>query len=79
MTAHRSRWIEDALAVVGIAQAALYGTMEALARGGFLEHAEHAGFPYVTMAILAVCVLPKTVGRATAGKVWDAIAKARTP
>lgn len=79
MTAHRSRWVEDSLAVVGIAQAALYGTMEALARGGFLKHAEHPGFPWVTVIIFAGCVLPKTLGRATAGRVWDAIAKRGAP
>lgn len=74
MSADRSRWIENVLAIVGIAQAALYGTMEALARGGFLTHSEHAGFPWVTIIIFAGCVLPKTLGRATAGRVWDALA-----
>lgn len=74
MSATGGRWIENILAIVGILQAALYGTMEALARGGFLQHNEHAGFPWITLAILGVCVLPKTVGRATAGRVWDAVA-----
>lgn len=74
MSATGGRWIENILAIVGILQAALYGTMEALARGGFLPHTEHPGFPWVTVIIFAGCVLPKTLGRATAGRVWDAVA-----
>lgn len=71
--AGKSRLIEDLLAVAGIAQAMFYGTIEGLTRAGVLEHNEHAGFPWVTVAIFLGCVLPKTVGRMTAGRVWEAL------
>lgn len=69
----KSRFIEDFLAIVGILMAVFYGAMEALARGGFVTHNEHAGFPWITAIVFLGCVLPKTVGRMTAGKVWEAI------
>lgn len=70
-----SRYIENGLAIVGILQAGLYGTLEALASVGWrLGKCEaETGFPWITAFILGVCVLPKTVGRATAGKVWETL------
>lgn len=71
-----SRNIENGLALVGIAQAGLYGTLEALARSGFTLGAckPNSGIPWVTLAIFSGCVLPKTVGRASAGKAWSLFA-----
>ena len=70
------RWIENALALAGIAQACLYGTLEALRSVGYSlgECKPDTGIPWVTLSILFACVLPKTVGRATAGKAWESIA-----
>lgn len=70
-----SRWIENGLAVVGIAQAALYGTVEALNHAGISlgSCTPSSGFPWITLVIFVGCVLPKTVGRASAGKVWELI------
>lgn len=69
----KSRLIEDILAVAGIVQAMFYGTIEGLTRAGILGHNEHAGFPWVTTIIFLGCVLPKTVGRMTAGKIWETL------
>jgi hypothetical protein len=70
-----SRRIENALALVGIAQAALYGTIEALKEAGWQMGPcqTNGGIPWVTLAVFVGCVLPKTLGRATAGKIWEKI------
>lgn len=68
-----SRRVEDALAIVGILQAVAYGTVESLAAAGwrFGACAPATGFPWITAIIFLGCVLPKTLGRATAGKIWE--------
>lgn len=68
-----SRMIEDGLAIAGIIQALFYGTLEGLRSAGFTIGTcvtEHS-FPWVTVIIFLGCVLPKTVGRASAGKAWE--------
>lgn len=69
------RHIENVLAIVGIAQAALYGTLEALRHNGisFGDCTPATGIPWVTVLIFMGCVAPKTLGRATAGKLWEKI------
>ena len=76
MSADHGRRAENVLAYAGAAQAVFAGVLESLVRAGFRLGAGDAvsGVPWVNLAILGVCVLPKTVGRATAGRVWDAIA-----
>jgi hypothetical protein len=71
-----SRMIEDMLAFAGILQALFSGTLEALTRAGFKfgDCPTDHSFPWVTVIIFLGCVLPKTVGRASAGAVWKAIA-----
>ena len=68
-----SRHIENGLAIAGLFQAMLYGTIEALAHAGIRlgPCAAPEGFPWVTLCIFAGCVAPKTLGRATAGKLWE--------
>jgi len=79
MTAHRSRNIEDGLAIAGIIVGALYVVAveifpHACYSSGFCERAPVAQpFPWIVFCVIAACVLPKTVGRATAGKVWEII------
>lgn len=70
-----SRHIENALAVAGIAQALLYGTLESLAHSGirFGTCESPSGIPWITVMIFMGCVAPKTLGRATAGKLWEKI------
>jgi hypothetical protein len=72
-----SRFIEDLLAIAGIIQAMLYGTLEALRHSGvvFGKCEAESGFPWITVIIFLGCVLPKTVGRATAGAVWQTISQ----
>lgn len=67
-----SRKIEDWLALAGVGQAMLYGLAEFLIHMGIVKGSDR--IPWMTMALFLGCVLPKTVGRATAGKVWEAIA-----
>jgi hypothetical protein len=68
-----SRLIEDIGFIVGIVQAMLYGTLEALRHSGvvFGKCEAETGFPWITVIIFIGCVLPKTVGRATTGKIWE--------
>jgi hypothetical protein len=70
-----SRHIENALAIAGILQACLYGTLEALRHNGisFGQCEPTEGIPWVTVLIFMGCVAPKTLGRATAGKLWEKI------
>jgi hypothetical protein len=70
-----SRHIENALAIAGIIQALLYGTLEALRHNGiaFGKCEAPDGIPWVTVLIFMGCVAPKTLGRATAGKLWEKI------
>jgi hypothetical protein len=67
------RNIENWLALAGVLQAMLYGLAEFLIHIG-LATPKSCGIPYMTITLFLGCVLPKTIGRATAGKVWEAIA-----
>lgn len=71
-----SRGIENWLAGAGIVQAAFYGVAEGLARLGVHVGSKEpdTSFPWITVIIFVGCVLPKTVGRATSGKLLGAIA-----
>lgn len=71
-----SRAIENALALAGMVPAFLYGIAESAARIGlhFGDHQEDHGMPWGIIVILAICVAPKTVGKATSGKIWSVLA-----
>lgn len=70
-----SRWIEDIGFFVGILQALFYGALEALRSAGFKlgDCPTDHPFPWVTIIIFLGCVAPKTLGRATTGRIWQAI------
>lgn len=75
-----SRMIEDIGFAAGIIQGLFYGALEALKNAGWtlgkceqVQQAVHS-FPWVTITIMALCVAPKMVGRATAGKAWSGLA-----
>lgn len=70
--ARRGRSVEDVAMYVGIGQAALYGVGEFLMQIGVVPR--YTGVPYMTIALFLGCVLPKTVGRATAGRIWTVLA-----
>ncbi len=76
-TVRGSRALENA----AFALAVLLGTAYVIfveilpAIGWRLGEADHVhNFPWGLFAILTLLVAPKTVGRATAGKVWDRVA-----
>lgn len=77
--ANKSRKLEDYALIVGIAQAGFYGFIEAIVY--FLQSIDvipvkgHP-IPYMTIALFLGCILPKTVGRATAGKIWTGLGSA---
>lgn len=75
-TAPRSRLIEDVGFVVGLVLASVYCLAEALARVGFrLGTSEPiTGVPWVTLAIVFLCIAPKMIGRVSAGRAWEFIA-----
>lgn len=63
-----SRWIED----VGFALAIAIGVAYVGAEAGFWGKTPE-GIPWGLLILMAVLAAPKTLGRATAGKVWDAV------
>jgi hypothetical protein len=72
---NHSRIVEDGGFVVAVLIALAYGLAEALASVGFrLGTCEKAGFPWGLTVIVCALALPKTLGRASAGAVWTAIA-----
>lgn len=86
MTAAAGRRAENTLAYIGAAQALLAGTLESLAHAGVRFGScppipEHwwSHVPWFNVTILLVCVLPKTIGRMSAGKVWEALANKVSP
>lgn len=68
-----SRRIEDIGFLVGVTIAALFAVGEFMVYISFVKKGA-SGFPYVTIILVLACVLPKTVGRATAGRVWEVLA-----
>lgn len=76
-----SRLLEDIGFAVGLLLAAIYCLAEAAARVGFrLGTSEPiTGVPWVTLAMVALCIAPKMVGRSTAGAAWRAIAARFAP
>lgn len=69
------RFAETAAFVLGVLIMASYGVAESLSLLGFRlgQHDGHHGFPWGQFVIGALLVAPKLLGRATAGKIWDAI------
>lgn len=68
----RSRLIEDGLAVLGgiIAAAYVVGVEIWPHVKGTASCASH-GIPWGVVIVVGACVLPKTVGRASAGRIWE--------
>lgn len=70
------RHLENAGLTAAIILTAIYCLAEASARVGFCKAVcpTEVSFPWGMAIMVVALVLPKTVGRATAGRVWDAIA-----
>lgn len=75
--ADTGRTVENICAIAGLVVLSTFGLAETLSRLGvtFGPCHEH-GFPWGQVIAGSILVLPKTVGRATAGKVWNKIASA---
>ncbi len=63
----RSRLLEDVGFGAGVGIGVFAAGREALGLGP-------DGFPWVLLIVVAALVAPKTLGRATSGKMWSAIA-----
>lgn len=76
MSVRWSRLLEDIGFVVGLLLASLYCVAESLARVGFRLGTSDpiTGIPWVTLAMVGLCIGPKMIGRATMGTVWTSIA-----
>lgn len=75
MTGTRSRLIEDLGFVVAVLIGGLYAGVEALVAGGILKtDCLERAFPWGVTMVIAALALPKTLGRSTAGRVWEIIA-----
>lgn len=72
----RSRLLEDIGFAAAIALGVIYGVAEALARVGVRlgPHAPDTSFPWGLLIVMTILAAPKTLGRATAGRIWDVIA-----
>lgn len=62
----RSRLLEDIGFASGVGIGVFAGVREALGLGP-------AGFPWILLIVMAALVAPKTLGRATSGRLWSAI------
>ena len=73
------RYIENWLAALGGLTATAYVVLvEVLPHSGLVScqaPSPHPGFPWGVVILVAAMVAPKTLGRATAGKVWDVVAR----
>lgn len=67
--AEHGRVVENILALGGGGLLLFTGYREALA-----SCANHP-FPWAAFIIGAICVAPKTLGRATAGRIWGMVAR----
>lgn len=74
------RWIENGLAILGGLLAATYVIgVEVVPHVSYglgrcqAPPAAEGGFPWGVAMVIAALVLPKTVGRATSGRVWSAL------
>lgn len=85
MTADRinrtSRQIEDAGFILGLVLMGLYGVAElviyVLVSIGRVSYV-HVSIPKIIVLLALLCVLPKYMGRATAGQVWITLAQSAT-
>lgn len=73
-----ARWVENAAAIVGLLIAAATAGAEgyavfAAAKSGACALDFHV--PWGNVLLVVACVLPKTLGRSTAGKIWGAVGK----
>ena len=68
--------VENGLAIAGGFVLALYAITESLARLGihFGPCVDGHGFPWGQLITGGILVMPKTLGRATSGRVWEGIA-----
>lgn len=79
MTTHHSRLLENIGFAVGVAVGAFYVVaVEAVPQlcyslGKCLQAPQPHPFPWGVVIIVTALVLPKTLGRVTAGKVWQTI------
>lgn len=68
----RSRLIEDTGFAIGIGLIALRGVAELVQE--FLDRPNHTHpFPLAFVIGVLACVLPKTLGRMTAGRIWEVL------
>lgn len=80
--APRHRYIEDGLAILGgLVMAAYVLGVEVFppvcySLGRCVNKPDAHPFPWGVVFLVSACVLPKTVGRLTAGRVWQAIGNA---
>lgn len=71
----RHRHIEDIGFLVAIAMTLLYGLAETARRIGLChgDCSKDPGIPWVTLTMAFMCILPKMLGRVTAGRVWEVV------
>lgn len=70
------RWVEDFGFLAAVLIAFLYGAAESASVLGFCRgpcNIDHP-FPWGLLLILLTLALPKVLGRATAGEIWQSIA-----
>jgi len=73
----RSRIIEDVGMVLAILLGVAYGIAESLARIGICLRdctAFDNSFPWGLLIVMLTLVAPKTLGKATTGQIWSALA-----
>lgn len=67
------RHIEDLGFVVAILVTLIYALAEAARRIGWChgDCTKDPGIPWVTLTLAGMCILPKMIGRASTGRIWE--------
>lgn len=66
-----SRKVEDGAFIVAIILVTLWCLVAIAKSASLLPATPNQGFPWELLTLCAALVVPKTVGRATAGRIWD--------
>lgn len=78
MKAQHSRLIEDLGFVVALLIVTAYSGVDIGVHAGLLHPTVHTeGVSPGQIIVVSALILPKTLGRATAGKVWSTLASSR--
>lgn len=66
-----SRKVEDGAFIVAIVLVSLWGLVAIAKSASLLPQTPDQAFPWELVILVSSLIVPKTIGRATAGRIWD--------